>query len=109
MDLITLASVTAAVSVLASECAKGIASAAGKDAWQTIKRYLGWNTEPALQDIPHNLATQIASDANIAAKIVQCLQADQLTNTSAHAFVGRIKASKVVVADQINVSGDWKM
>ena len=52
IDPITLASVTAAVSVLGNEFLKGMVTEAGKRAWTGIKALFGWTSDPAPAEIP---------------------------------------------------------
>jgi hypothetical protein len=45
LDSITLATLTAAISSLGIECARGTASEAGKDAWRKISSLFGWKAD----------------------------------------------------------------
>ena len=49
MEPLTLATLTAAVTVLATEVGKGAAAEAGKSAWGKIKSLFKWSAEPALR------------------------------------------------------------
>ena len=109
MDPITLATVTSAVSVLASECAKGAASDAGKDLWARIKSLLSWSKDPELADLAPLLAKQLSANEKLALNIVELLKGSPEAETVAGKLVGRIDAQKVIVAGRIEVSGDFKM
>lgn len=50
MEPLTLATLTGAVTVLASEVGKGIASEAGKSAWGRIKSLFNWSADRAEDD-----------------------------------------------------------
>ena len=96
-----LASLTAAVTVLANEYLKGVASEAGKSCWAEIKTLLGWKSDPPAAQIPDQVAAKLNESPEMAEKLVQLLK-DHPTGT-ASAFVGRIEAAggKVVVANTI--------
>jgi hypothetical protein len=109
MDPITIATITAGVSVLASECAKGIAGEAGKDIWAKIKSALGWTSEPKFSDLAPAVAAQLSADKQLAAKIVTLLQQKADSTSLAGVLVGKVDAEKVVIAHHIQVSGDFNM
>jgi len=107
MDPITLATITAAVTVLATEAAKGAASEAGKDLWGKLKTLFGWQTDPKPEELPQTLARRINDDAQLAKQVLDLLQ--QHPTTTASAMVGHIQAAKVIVANEIRIEGDLKM
>jgi hypothetical protein len=110
VDPIALATVTAAVSVLATECAKGVATSVGKDIWIQVKDLMGWKKEPTLGDLAPTVAQQLNSNDALAAKIVDLLKSGSSTDqTAAGPLVERINAKNVVVARELNVSGDLNM
>ncbi|MGD2107982.1 MAG: hypothetical protein PVI86_01195 [Phycisphaerae bacterium] len=106
MDPITLATVTSAVSVLATEFAKGAASDAGGDAWKKIKSLFGWKAEPEPAQLAPTAARQLQGDEKLAAEVASMLQA-QHTGTPSD-LVGNIsvKAGKVAVTTVKTVEGD---
>ena len=100
MEPLTLATLTAAVTVLASEVGKGAASEAGKSAWGRIKSLFRWSAEPAEADLSAAIAKALEANEALARQVVEILQA-QSTGTASK-LVGRIDAEKVVVADKID-------
>jgi len=110
MDPITLATITAGVSVLASECIKGMAGKAAEELWDKIKSLLGWKSQPKLDDIAPALAKQLSTDKELASRIVDLLQKDKSqASSSARALVGHVDAEKVVVSGEIHIAGDFNM
>ena|SRR6185436_15917838 len=103
IDPTTLATVTAAVSVLGTEFTKGLAGEAGKNTWGQIKRLFGWNSEPQPSDLAGEVAKKLQESPDLASKVVKLLQENQGVG-SASQLVGKIDAEKVVVAQVINAS-----
>lgn len=101
MDPITLATVTSAVTVLATEFAKGTVSEAAKDTWSKIKSLLGFKKDPQPDELALAIAQRLKDDGELVKQIVLLLQSQQ-TGTSS-ALVGSIDAEKVVVAKKIDV------
>jgi hypothetical protein len=102
MDPIVLSSLTAAVSVIANEYLKGIASDAGKSTWAGIKKLLGWSSDPAPAEIPQKVAEAAVASPELAEKLLALLKTNQ-TGT-ATALVGNLTVNsggKVVVAQNI--------
>ncbi len=111
MDPITLATVTSAVTLLATECGKGLASEAGKATWSKIRSLLGWQDEPTEKtekEFAPAVARRLEKDEVVVRQIVALLQEQPAVGT-ASALVGSIQADKVVVAETLNVSGDFNM
>jgi hypothetical protein len=107
MDPITLATITSAVTVLATEAGKASASEAGKSAWAGIKRALGWTTqgqEPKPTDLPMAVATRLRDEPDLAKLVLQLLQATPAEVSASRALVERIDAKNVMVISG-NVSG----
>ena len=100
MDPITLAALTSGVVTLASECAKGLASQAGEDAWSKIKSLFAWKKEPADHELAPKVAEVLNNNAQLAQQVLQLLQR-QPTGT-ASTLVQSIYAEKVVVATNID-------
>lgn len=107
MDPITLATATSAITTLAVEVAKGTASEVGKDVWSQIKKLFGWRGQPPDSELAPTVARRLVDDAALARQVVTLLQ--QHPTGPSSALVGSIDAEKVVVAGEINVSGDFKM
>ena len=109
MEPITLATLTAAVTVLATECAKGFAGEAGKSLWSQVKSLLGWGqAEPPPAELADRVARQLQKDPAAAKQLVELLQQTPEAG-DASTLVGHIDAEKVVVAGKIEVQGDFKM
>jgi hypothetical protein len=100
VEPLTLATLTAAVTVLASEVGKGIASEAGKTAWSRIKALFKWSADPAETDLSTAIAKTLEANQALARQVVEILQG-QSTGT-ASTLVGRIDAEKVIVAEKID-------
>ncbi len=109
MDPITLATVTSAVTVLATECVKGVAGSAGKDLWTRIKGLLGWTSDPKLPELAPAIAERLQQNEELARQIVVLLKDSQIAGTSATPLVGNIDAEKVVVASHLEIAGDFIM
>ena len=108
MDPVTLATITSAVTVLASECAKGAAGEAGKDIWGKIKALFTWKDDPPLSSLSEKIAKEIQGDPSVAAQIVELLKSDAGSG-NAGTLVSNITAKKVVVAQSIHVQRDFQM
>jgi hypothetical protein len=109
MDPITLATVTAAVSVLAAEIAKGAASEVGKDIWKKIKGLLGWKSDPDPAAVAPTVAEQLQNNNEVASQIIALLKQAPSSDTFASALVQNIDAEKVIVAGRFDVQGDFQM
>jgi hypothetical protein len=105
MDPITLATLTAAVSHLAAKVIEGVADDAGADLWGRIKARFRWESDPPLSDLAPSVAAELAKSEELARDVIQLLQERQETAN----LVGNIDAEKVVVAQTLNVSGDFHM
>ena len=92
MEPLTLATLTAAVTVLASEVGKGIASEAGKSAWGRIKALFKWSADPVETDLSADIAKALDANQALARQVVEILQA-QSTGT-ASTLVGTISVEK---------------
>lgn len=95
MDPITLATVTSAVTMLATEAAKSAAGEAGKALWEKVKRRLGFASEPKPADLPVEIALKLSGDTAAAKDILKLISGDKSSRSAA--LVGRIDAEKVVV------------
>jgi|ERR1700761_791381 len=101
IDAIVLSSITAAVSVLGNEFAKGIASEAGKSTWASVKTLLGWKSDPPVTDIPQEVASALEVSPEISEQLLQLLKQNNVG--AASSLVGKIEVSggKVVIANSI--------
>lgn len=99
-DPITMATITAAVSVLGNECLKGIASEAGKDTWQKVKSLFGWESEPKMFEIANQVATKLQASPELAQQVWELLKSNKEAGAAA-TMVGKIQAEKVVVSKTI--------
>jgi hypothetical protein len=103
IDPITLSSITAAVSVLGNEVAKGIASEAAKTAWGGVKNLFRWTSDPAPHEIPAEVAKTTEASPEIVEKLLELLKHNQ-TGTATQ-LVGHLEVQaggKVVVADKVD-------
>lgn len=104
MEPITLATVTAALTVLGNESMKGFASEAGKAIWNRAKTILGWSEEPKTEELPQAIATKLQEDESAAQEIVHLLQTSNHDETSVqmiNSLVQNLTAEKVVVAGRV--------
>jgi hypothetical protein len=102
MDPIALSSLTAAVSVIANEYLKGIASDAAKSTWAGIKSLFGWSSDPAPAEIPQRVAEAATASPELAEKLFALLKNNQTGMASA--LVSNLTVSsggKVVIAQNI--------
>lgn len=101
IDPIVLSTLTGAVSVVANEYFKGIATDAGKTTWSGIKSLLGWTSDPAPAEIPNRVAQAIAASPETTERLLKLLKGDQASRGAA--LVGELKVSggKVVVAGSV--------
>jgi hypothetical protein len=105
VDPITLATVTSALTLLSTECAKGMASQAGKDIWARAKGLLGLVGEPATEELPKAIATKLHSNEALLAQIITVLKETKATDSSVKmigSLVGTLSANKVIVAQKID-------
>ena len=109
MEPFTLAAITSAVTTLATEAAKAGASEAGKSAWAEVKKLLGWSSADKGEDVKHRVEKKLAEEPELARQIVLMLQRAPVDVGAPKALVGKIDAEKVVVANVLNVSGDFKL
>lgn len=106
MDPVALATVTSAVTMLASEAGKGIAGEAAKDLWGQIRRRLGLAKDPSKEELAPTVARALAEDEAAAGDVVRMLQQHAGQAGDAASLVGRIDAEKVIyIANQTVVGG----
>ncbi|HET6763959.1 MAG TPA: hypothetical protein VFH27_09805 [Longimicrobiaceae bacterium] len=109
MDPVTLATVTAGATILASDCAKGIATEAGKDLWARVKRALKIGADPAPGELAPTLAARMLADEAATREVITLLQANVGGIGSAGAIVGNVSADKLVVIHTQHVAGDFNL
>jgi hypothetical protein len=95
MDPVTLAVVTSGVALLAHECARGVADAAGHDIWQKIKSLLGFGSEPKLGELVPKVAQRLQQDEDLTNKIRALLESKEMAHSPAGAVVGMLVTEKV--------------
>ncbi|HEY6248983.1 MAG TPA: hypothetical protein VI685_03425 [Candidatus Angelobacter sp.] len=100
IDSVTLATITSAVTVLGVKVAEGAAGEAGKLLWSSVKKLLGWKSEPNAGEIAQRVAEQIQEHPEYAAELMHLLEKD---SGPVGMLVGQINAEKVVVSKTINV------
>lgn len=91
MDPVTLATVTAALTVLATECTKGVACDSGKEVWQCAKSLMGWESDPLPADLAVSIASQLNSSDKLACQIVDLLKSTTDHEDSAATLVNNVK------------------
>lgn len=106
MDPVALATVTSAVTLLATEAGKGVAGEAAKDLWGQIRKRLGLAKEPSKEELAPAVAHALAADDAAASDVVRLLQQHAGQAGDAASLVGRIDAEKVVyIANQTVFGG----
>jgi hypothetical protein len=106
MDPLTLATVTSAVTLLATEAGKGLAGEAAKDIWTQIRTRLGLVKDPPKEEMAPTIARALAADHTAAGDVVRLLQQHAAHAGDASSLVGRIDAEKVIyVANQTVFGG----
>ncbi|HEY1375150.1 MAG TPA: hypothetical protein VGF55_00060 [Gemmataceae bacterium] len=108
MDPVTIAAATGAVSVLASKCAEGFASEAGKSLWEKVKGLFGWGKgkEPDPAGLPTAVAERLHDDAQLLGQVLELLKTQPAS--AEVPIVGSVFAKKSVVAQTIN-AGTFNM
>jgi hypothetical protein len=109
MDPIALATITSGITVLASECAKGVAGEAGKDLWARIKKRLGLQQEPELPALAPAVAQKLSTDESAAKDVIELLRNHASAAPTAAAMIGQINAERVVVIGQQKIEGDFNL
>jgi hypothetical protein len=102
IDPVVLSSITAAVTALATDYAKGLGGEAAKSTWTAIKSLFGWTSDPAPVEIPEKVASALTVSPDVAPKVVDLLKSSQ--SGTASALVGNLVVSvggKVVIAQSI--------
>lgn len=97
MEPITLAAATAAITVLGTKVAEGVAGEAAKTLWESLLKLFGWNTAPS--DLARATAEHLQAHPEHAAQAIRVLQQD---TGPVGMLVGRIDADKVIVAQNIH-------
>jgi hypothetical protein len=108
MDPVTLATITSAVTVLATETGKGLAGEAGKSAWAGIKSVLGFKSDPPPAELAPAVAARLADDEEAAREIVRLLR-EHAGGSSSAAIVGQVNAERVIVIKDQTVAGDFNI
>lgn len=100
MEPITISAITAALTALATEVAKGGAGEAGKAAWNRMRGLLGGKTHDAIEQAQAAVTERLDSNPAIIRELLTLLKSSQSVN--AKQLVGSIDADKVVVAENVN-------
>lgn len=101
VEPLALSSLIAAVSVLANEYLKGIASDAGKTTWTRIKALLGWTSDPAPAEIPDKVAKAVATSPETAEKLLGLLKSNETGTATALVDKLQVNGGKVIIAGNI--------
>lgn len=105
IEPISLATITAALTVLGTEIAKGTASEVGKDLWLKTKGLFGWAGELSTNELPEKIANRLLNDDELFAKVVALLQSvkkDDATAQTIGPLVQNLNATKAIVANYIS-------
>jgi hypothetical protein len=107
-DPVLLSTVTAALSFLAQAVIAGTISEAGKELWLSAKQRLGFTADPPPDELAVSIAVRLKDDPALASELAELLKSEPRAG-QASLMVGRIEAGKVIVAQTLNVAGDFKM
>lgn len=77
IDPVVLSSITAAVSALATDYAKGLGGEAAKSTWASIKSLFGWGSDPELAEIPEKVANTLTVSPEVVPTAVELLKSSQ--------------------------------
>jgi hypothetical protein len=106
---VVLAALTSALTLVATEAIKGVASNASKDLWTKIKSTFGWSADPPLDQVPLEIASRLDIDPQLAAKLLELLQSSLPSNETAAMVVSHITANRMIIATNVNVGGELRM
>ena len=109
MDPISLATLTAAATTLATKALEGFGGEAGKHLWSRVKHKLGWSEDPPPVELPQRLAEQFQGDEAIARQVLELLQTDpDAPAAGVQQLVGNLQTNggKVVVIGKQETTGD---
>lgn len=109
MDPITLATITSAVTVVATEAGKGVMAGVGQDVWARIKGVLGLQKDPPPAELAPTIATRLEHDDEAAREVLRLLREHADASPKAAAIVGQINAEKVVIIPNQTVHGDFNL
>jgi hypothetical protein len=101
LDPISLATLTSAVTLVAQDYGKGVAGEAGKATWIAIKSLFGWRSDPAVAEVPEQVATGLSSSPEIAEKLIEILKRDPSQPTASLVHNLTVVDGKVVIAQHI--------
>ena len=107
MDTTTIATLTAALTFLAQEVARGGASEIGKATWKQIKGKFGWSNEPPVETLAPSIAEKLQVEPALIPVVIETLESRNLGTTTA--LIGSMQANSVIVSANINVQGDLNM
>lgn len=107
-DPAALATITAALTLLGVKAVEGTVTEAGKDLWKTVRKLLGWNSDPPADSLAPRIALRLRDDEALTIRLAELLRSHPEAGTPS-LMVGSIQAGKVVVAETLNVSGDFSM
>ncbi len=103
IEPLVLSSITAAITLLGQDYAKGLASEAGKNTWTTIRGLFGWNSEPAVAEIPEKVASGLTASPKSQKSWWKLLKQESTGAASSLIQNLTISGGKVIFAQVIHV------
>ena len=95
---------TSAVTMLAVECAKGVASGVGKSLWAEIKSLLTWKEEPEIADLAIEIAKKLQASPDMAQQVEVILKNKQSSSsTISGALIAHVSGGKVIAGQTIHI------
>ena len=101
IDPLVLSSITAAVTVLSENFAKGLAGEAGKATWSNIKSLFGWHTDPPIAEIPEKVAGGLEASPDVTEKLLELLKSEPTGAASSLVQNLTVIGGKVVIAGNV--------
>jgi hypothetical protein len=72
-----LAAISSAAALVGHEFLKGTAGAAGKSAWEAVKRALGWTSDPPSSELKTKVEESLAAQPELTEKLLEVLKANE--------------------------------
>jgi hypothetical protein len=82
MDPITIATVTAAATVIGVSVLRGTAPDADKAAWDELQEVFGWDKQPTTDDLSATIAYQLINEEDVAGQVVYIIKTNADKNTA---------------------------
>lgn len=105
MDPVALSTIISGAVFLGTQVIRGLATAAGGEAWKKIKGVLGFQSDPSPEELAISISQKIHENPELAKEVAKLLQ-EVPSEEAASSLVGNIDAEKAMVVGTMNVQGD---